>query len=122
MEYITTLPKQIKGVDIAEVHSLAMSPAMQLHAGVSTVRRSMCSRLLEAVRPAAKLFLTWLRCCAERFCQCRVCDVGALPLLQGCLANSPHDCIGSYVVRYVLEDTDGKLRPTKVVRIHVHQA
>ena len=39
VEYITTLPKQIKGVAIAEVHSLAMSPSMQLYAGVSTVRR-----------------------------------------------------------------------------------
>ena len=38
MEYITTLPKQIKGMDIAEVHSLAMSPADELYAGVATVR------------------------------------------------------------------------------------
>jgi hypothetical protein len=39
-------------------------------------------------------------------------------VLQGCLPNSPHDCIGNYVVRYVLEDQDGKLRPSKVVRIY----
>ena len=64
MEYITTLPKQIKGVDIAEVHSLAMSPAMQLYAGVSTVR-NVCgcfwdtSCHLEATPPATKL---WLPC------------------------------------------------------------
>ena len=43
-------------------------------------------------------------------------------MLQGCLANSPHNCIGNYVVRYVLEDTAGKLRPTKVVRISMTHA
>lgn len=43
--------------------------------------------------------------------------LATLLLLQGCLANSPHDCIGNYVVRYVLEDVKGTLRPVKVVSV-----
>ena len=46
----------------------------------------------------------------------RICVIWRSTSLQGCLANSPHDCIGNYVVRYVLEEQDGKLRPAKVVR------
>lgn len=37
MEYITTLPKEIKGVEVTGVNSLAMDPSKRLYAGVSTV-------------------------------------------------------------------------------------
>ncbi len=43
--------------------------------------------------------------------------------LQGCLQNSPHECIGSYVVRYSFSGDDDVPRPTKVVRfppVHLH--